>query len=438
MWYHWLFAQSFQIAVLLADFATAAEHWDEMLVKHTWNSVPANWESLGNTTAGAMINLHLALKPDRESAFIDALSEVSDPAHPRHVLLTTPLLSPSFTCAASFRYGAYLSKEQAAELVSPHPDTLELVRAWLLHHGIRSSSISTSHGGSWLTITDVLVSQANQLLGASYQLYRNSKTNATIIRTVSYALPAKLHTHIRTVAPTTHFPSTRGMRQTPSKRAAPAQAQPASGNLTARQDIDMKPSVLRWLYKTDTYRPLAPYRNTIGILGIDNDYPSKIDLTHFMTRFRFEGRDADFTVIPLNDGGYNPSDPGDAASLGVQYATAIAYPTPLVFYSLGGDTDWDHNDVPTARDMYLVWLQSLLRQEDPPQTISIPYGEPEMGLPPQYASSVCELFGQLGLRGVTVLVASGKDGVGEGNCVNAGGDVQFIPEFPASCTCGVL
>src|SRR6266702_5751862 len=127
-----------------------------------------------------------------------------------------------------FRYGAHLSKEQVAELVMPHPDTIELVSSWLVHHGVRSSSISTTHGGAWLTVTDVLVSQANRLLSASYQLYRQAKTNDTIIRTVGYALPTVLHTHIQAVAPTTDFASTRVLRKTPRCHSVrPAEA--ASG-----------------------------------------------------------------------------------------------------------------------------------------------------------------------------------------------------------------
>ena len=82
--------------MLLPDFAMAAIHWDEMLVKHTWNSNPVNWESVGNTTAGAMIKLHIALKPDQEGALIDTLYEVSSPGHARHVFLTTPPVTPLF------------------------------------------------------------------------------------------------------------------------------------------------------------------------------------------------------------------------------------------------------------------------------------------------------------------------------------------------------
>ena len=336
-----------------------------------------------------------------------------------------------------FRYGAHLSKDQLAELVSPHTDTLELVRTWLIHHGIRPSSISTSHGGSWLTVTDVFVSQANQLLGAAYQLYRNSKTNDTIIRTVGYALPKPLHTHILTVAPTTHFPSTREMRQTPSRRtleSTSAQVQAASGkDLTPRRLPGITPSSMRWRYKTNTYRPALPWQNSLGILGIYNDTPSQSDLTDFMEMYRSDGVDADFRVEKVNGGGYNPNNPSDAANFGIQYAAAMSYPTPLTFYSIGNDTAWDRDGRPIVTDIFLEWFGNILEDPYPPLTISIPYGEPEQNLPREYARSLCDLYARLGVRGVTVLVASGQDGVGAGECLNANGRVQFMPEFPSTC-----
>jgi tripeptidyl-peptidase-1 len=101
-----------------------------------------------------------------------------------------------------FRYGAYLSKEQVADLVAPHPETLELVNSWFGYHGVPPSSISMTHGGGWLTVAGVSVSQANKLLGASYLLYNHAQTNETIFRTIGYALPAVLHKHVQTIAPT--------------------------------------------------------------------------------------------------------------------------------------------------------------------------------------------------------------------------------------------
>ena len=102
MRYQWHSTLFFLTVILLVHFAASMESssWDDMQIKHTWNSVPVNWESLGHPPAGSTIRLYIALKSERESALIDALSEVSNPRHPRHVLLTTPPLVTLFTCVA--------------------------------------------------------------------------------------------------------------------------------------------------------------------------------------------------------------------------------------------------------------------------------------------------------------------------------------------------
>ena len=298
-----------------------------------------------------------------------------------------------------------------------------------------------------MTVKEVFVSQANQLLGASYQMYRNSKTNHKIIRTVGYALPAVLHPHIKTVAPTTHFPSLRGRRQTPRRRSsgsAPAQSEVVSGNVVrARPEPGNMVSFLRWLYQSESYsfnRGYGDYNNRLGILGIDNDYPSPRDLTLFMAKYRTEGMLARFAIEQVNGGKYDTKNPFDGASVAVQYASAMAFPEFVVFYSVGGNTVWtEYGSQPIAGDMYFEWLKYLLAEPSPPPTILIGYGEPERDLPEPYARAICDMFSQLGGKGVTILVASGWNGVGEeGNCYNSTGRRSFVPEFPASCTCGVL
>ena len=64
-------------------------------------------------------------------------------------------------------------------------------------------------------------------------------------------------------------------------------------------------------------------------------------------------------------------------------------------------------------------------------------GTSELSVTPDYAKAVCRLFGQLGAIGVSILVASGDDGVGPGEFMNIYERVQFYAGFPASCTCGV-
>ncbi|KAH9009108.1 subtilisin-like protein [Lactarius deliciosus] len=423
---HWLYILSFLTATPLSDFATPLAPWGDMRVKHTWSAVPANWETLGCPSAGTTIDLYIALNPHQEDALIDALYEVSDPKHPR--------------------YGAHLSKEQVAELVRPHPNTLELVTSWLAHHGVRPSSISTTHGGAWLTASNVLVSQANEMLGASYQLYRHAKVNDTIIRTVSYALPEVLHAHIQAIAPTTYFSSTRTLQQTPRTRSvgaaaalAEAGAEAASGKplpvLSNRAD-EVMPSQLRWLYKTFAYVPTAADRNALGLFGFQNDYPSRTDLTMFMTNFRSDVQTASlatFTVELVNGGGYDPDNPDIEASIDVQYASAMAYPTPIIFYSIGGRERWSADGgEPLPGDADLESLDYLLKKTDIPQTLSMSFGTYERDVPREYARALCILYAQLGARGVSVLVPTGDDGVGE-DCKGKSGNVRFVTEFPASC-----
>ena len=78
-----------------------------------------------------------------------------------------------------------------------------------------------------------------------------------------------------------------------------------------------------------------------------------------------------------------------------------------------------------------------MNQKSIPQTISTSYGDDEQTVPLDYATSLCNMFAQLGTMGVSVLFASGDWGVGAGSCrSNDGkGSKKFIPSFPASCEC---
>ncbi|KAF8266389.1 peptidase S8/S53 domain-containing protein [Lactarius quietus] len=344
-----------------------------------------------------------------------------------------------------FRYGSHLSKEQVAELVAPHDDTLEFVHSWLKHHGVPSSSISRTHGGGWLTITSVPISQANELLCASYQIYKRTGTNKaeTILRTVSYSLPAALLGHVETVAPTTLFATPLAPPlQTPRKRSGEEAALMANSTLedgeggrvlSGRDEPDITPQGLRSLYNTEAYAPVVWDRNAIGTLGLHNDYPREDDLQQFMAMYRKDAKGATFIVVPVNGGEYDPTQPADTeGSLDIQYASVISYPTLQFFYNTGGVLKWT-NGRPDPRDPYLAWLKYLLDQPVIPPTITISYGNAEPLFPWSYATVVCNLFAQLGLRGVSVLVASGDQAVGRGDCLDSFGNVRFTTLFPASC-----
>jgi tripeptidyl-peptidase-1 len=364
------------------------------------------------------------------------------------------------------RYGMHLSQEQVAEIVAPHPDTLKLVKAWLEHYGVPSSSLSITHNGNWLKVTSVPVSQANELLGASYQLYRHTETNDTILRTITYALPAALQAHVKTVAPTTYFGSPRTLSKPLRMRPGRTAAAPPGEMLSSREDDDVSdsddsydsdyddadnyitPKYLRWLYNSVVYVPKATSQNVLGIAGYHGEYPNPVDLHLFLNEYRTPASDATYNVVPISGGEYKPITPGADASLNIQYAQAIAYPTPHIFYSIGGQPPFTpDSSTPIAPDShtpintnepFLDWLEYLFRQQNIPPTISSSYSESEQTVPLDYATSVCDLFAELGLRGISILTSSGSVGVGAGAClVNDGsGKVQFLPQFPSSCTYG--
>jgi tripeptidyl-peptidase-1 len=450
MRYYRLTVLSVLAAAFLSSPATPLPSpWGEMLVKHKWINLPGNWVTLGHPPDGATIDLNIALRPDRENALITALQEVSQPRHPKHVFFTTSLFE-AYSCMSLLlsRYGAYLTKEQVAQLVAPHPDTLELVSSWLKHNGVPPSSISTTHGGGWLTVAGVPVSHANKLLGASYQLYYHPGTNETVLRTVGYALPAALHIHVQTIVPTTAFTSARLLQseETPRSRsggAANATLGETVNMLSHRQanepavliDIQVNPSVLSWLYRTDLYHPAATNQNELGMMGYQNEEPSAADLSAFMTVFRTDAADAAPT-IEVVDNRYRGL-VGMQANLDIQYSMALVYPTPIIYYrgSSNGMKLQSGTPLPDPyRDQYLQWLSQLTALQNVPQTISLGFGASERNIPQEYALSLCPLFARLGVLGASILVASGDDGVGQRFGL---ANERFYTSFPASCMCGV-
>ncbi|KAI9448388.1 hypothetical protein H4582DRAFT_2068904 [Lactarius indigo] len=189
--------------------------------------------------------------------------------------------------------------------------------------------------------------QPDDLLGASYQLYRHISTNDIILRTItgSYALPAALHAHVETFVPTTYFTAPRKLQQTPSRREAAAMTNATSG----------EPMTV--LSRRDSTDSVVPAFNTLGVVGNLNQYPSPEDLTTLMSMCRIEVEDAKFIVAEVNGGGYDSSHPHPEASVNIQYVGVMAYPIKHTSYSVGGIQEWwVDSKQPTSRDLYLAWF----------------------------------------------------------------------------------
>jgi tripeptidyl-peptidase-1 len=126
----------------------------------------------------------------------------------------------------------------------------------------------------------------------------------------------------------------------------------------------------------------------------------------------------------------------------VQYVAGLAAPyVKTNFYSTPGRGILVPDlDQPTADDNqnepYLDFFTYLIGLPDAqlPQVLTTSYGEDEQSVPVEYNKKVCDMIGQLGTRGVSVIFSSGDTGVGSACQTNDGKNTtRFLPIFPASC-----
>jgi tripeptidyl-peptidase-1 len=142
----------------------------------------------------------------------------------------------------------------------------------------------------------------------------------------------------------------------------------------------------------------------------------------------------------LLQGAANPNDSTEA-NLDIQYTVGLTYPMRNNYYSTPGRGPLVPDlDQPTLSDNqnepYLEYFTYLNKLDDGelPHTISTSYGEDEQSVPANYSRIVCNLIGQLGARGTTVLFSSGDTGVGSACQTNDGKNTtRFLPIFPAAC-----
>jgi tripeptidyl-peptidase-1 len=408
------------LTALASPLSSRSALYADCKTKHSWGgSVPSSaWKYHSTPDPSTLLNLRLGLRPSNFDTLLGHLSETSDPFHER--------------------YGKHLSKEQVDELMRPEDETIQEVKEWLNWHGIEDDAVSTASDRS-VTIT-IPVSLAETMLNTTYHVYAHTKTDETIIRTLEYSLPRHLHDHINLVSPTTYFGTTRSMKVTSFVVSKGASSGPTSDVTPPKSCANtITPTCLQDLYNTAGYVPTQTATNKIGITGYLEQFASLADLTTFTKQFLPKATNATFAVELINGGENNQNDPGVEANLDTQYATGMAFPTPMIFYSTGGSPPFIPDDAtPTnTNEPYLNWLDFIgtVPDNELPNTFSTSYGDDEQTVPLDYATEVCNLLATLGTRGASVMFSSGDSGVGPDTCETNNGTnkVIFQPAFPASC-----
>lgn len=361
------------------------------------------------------------------------------------------------------RYGQHLSSAEVNDLVKPADDSLRLVHDWLLDHGIETENLKYSAARDWVKVS-LRVEEIERLLDTKYSVYRH-EDGSHLVRTPQWSLPMHLHDHVVAIQPTNSF-----FRPSPKSNIIKPVAfdykkdfrgkkygKNGANNMTVAQACNVTaitPLCLRTLYGTLDYVPQVPGQNKVGLTNYLMEANNRSDVSIFLQQFRPEAASAAYTFkVNIVAGGDDQQTPNNVTqldagkdlegNLDAETILGIDYPTPLTTYNTGGSPPFipDLFTPTNTNEPYLVWVQYVLAQSDAeiPQVISTSYGDDEQTVPASYARTVCAQFAQLGARGVSLLFASGDNGVGpSGACLrndDGGGKntSAFLPSFPSTC-----
>ncbi|KAM0334167.1 hypothetical protein ACHAQA_001187 [Verticillium albo-atrum] len=374
-------------------------------------SLPAAVQLLRSAPAGDSITLQIALKHQNIDQLESQLRAVSDPSSPD--------------------YGHYLSKDEVNELFSPSNESATAVEAWLTKAGITD----VSKQGPIIDIVTT-VEKANELLEADFAWFEVEGSRK--LRTTEYSIPDELEAHIDLVAPTTFFGRSKAHTMTPEFPAHLATRQ--SRNTTTCLYV-ITPECLEQAYHYGAYEADPEAGSRVAFASFLNQSARQDDLSQYLATFNLPANNFTTTLISGGEDHQDPKGDINEANLDAQFLAAVTKNLPITQYITGGSPPF----VPNLRitnastntnEPYLDFYEELLARADDevPQVVSSSYGDDEQTVPREYAERVCRLIGMMGLRGVTVLEASGDGGVGAPCRANDGsGRAEFTPQFPGTC-----
>ncbi|RKU41086.1 hypothetical protein DL546_004244 [Coniochaeta pulveracea] len=408
--------------LLLALLATAVS----ARVFDSLPAVPKGWREVRPAKPTDPITLKVALKQQHPEALEQAVIEISTPGHPN--------------------YGLHMSKEELRSYTAPAARSVSEVSSWLAEFGIQQQDVDND----WITISTT-VQAANELLDAKFAWYEYEEDGGPKLRTLSYSVPDDVADHVDLVQPTTRFGQLGAKRSTIFDMTivdedANTSSVASVDDVKAKVNVDaavcgatITPDCLKSLYNI-SYVP-KENGNLVAFASYLEEYARYSDLQTFETNYVPSAKGQNFSVT-LVHGGLNEqtsSDDSGEANLDVQYVLGISHPIPIVEYSTGGRGPLvptrDQPTQPGSNEPYLDFLQYIVAQPDTalPQTLTTSYGEEEQSVPQEYALKVCNLFMQLGARGVSVLFSSGDSGPGNSCVRNTDNATFFNPTFPAGC-----
>ncbi|ETI31125.1 hypothetical protein F443_21849 [Phytophthora nicotianae P1569] len=329
-----------------------------------------------------VVPLVIGLHPDDFDGMEQEFYRISDPTHPA--------------------YGQYLAQEQADTLSRPTDGALDAVRQWVgeFAHENSAGTFSTT---SNLYKIPMKVKHVERLLNTQIHHYETQETDSIPARNrrrlmraaTDVSVPEHLQDIVSFLSVNTHPLGLRALGAATSETAELA----SSGGGTLAQ--------VRQIYGIPDNLVVTNPSNAQCVPSFYDESYDPADLKTFFSQY-LPGESPP-PVIEKGSRVNHPERATTEASLDVQYITGVGRNATTFVWTMNGSNPYSAEDEP-----FVEFAQDVLALENPPLVVSISYSDDEehiFDVSPGYARTLDTLLIKMGLRGITVLIAGGDDGV---------------------------
>jgi len=351
----------------------------------------SSWTRLDRVVGDHRVTLTVALRvdTDRIAELERVLYEVSDPDQEK--------------------YGQHLTQQDVTALLAVPQERVEQARAYFVAAG--ADEVAVAPNSDMLTVT-MSAAAAEAALNTRLHTFQHSEhASAAIVRAgAPYYLPAKVAEHVTMVGELLQFP------RLPSKGLSNLKGSGQWPNSCEAKGCDglVTPSVIAKRYKLpdEDVPAQATAANSMAVAEFQFQFFKDEDLKRF-------GDSCHRSVKVDHVIGEERQSGGVESELDIEYIKAVAPEIPLtVIYN--------------GQYSLLNWTNQINSLESPPLVHSVSYGNDEAQQTSTEYMLTCNIaFMKAGARGVSILFASGDQGVcGREGC----GYIKrrFKPDFPAA------
>ena len=383
------------VLLLLVGVVSSTRHTYDTPERH-----PSGWKVNKHKPAdpNTYINLHFILKISNEKLLLQKLEQTSNPT------------SPS--------YGQHMTNEQVQQLTQPSKTALNTVHTYLKQAGEQQATPASTN--SDVLKLNITIAQAEKILNCTYYEYIHTPSSQIKYRTSSYSLPISVSKYIAAVTPTVSLPTI--------PLLLPKKKKNSIHNIHQPQQLVNVPSTLRTLYGVNKTQGQSG-RTKQAVTGFIKQLYSTLDFAQFQKEF-LNATQMGYNVTTNqlkcvgDDGSPQLVGGGTEAMLDAEYIVSLGANITTEFWGFKGNG----NDP----DLWLKWMLQIGNTSDAtvPKIFSCSYGEDEYTMANDYATRVNLEFVKAGVRGISILVASGDSGAADqkSHCHNK----TFTPKWPAA------